>query len=58
MKLAFSGVMAALATVLLFLTGVAPVATLALPAIAVMEEDGNCKVIREFGYEDFKGRLA
>ena len=34
MKLAFSGVMAALATVLLFLTGVAPVATLALPAIA------------------------
>ena len=34
MKLAFSGVMAALATVLLFLTGVAPMATLALPAIA------------------------
>ena len=31
---------------------------MALPAIAVMEEDGNCKVIREFGYEDFKGRLA
>ena len=27
---------------------------MALPAIAVMEEDGNCKVIREFGYEDFK----
>lgn len=24
---------------------------MALPAIAVMEEDGNCKVIREFGYE-------
>ena len=34
MKLAFCGVMAALSTVLLFLTGVAPVATLALPAIA------------------------
>ena len=31
---------------------------MALPAIAVMEEDGNCKVIRKFGYEDFKGRLA
>lgn len=34
MKLAFCGVMAALSTVLLFLTGVAPMATLALPAIA------------------------
>ena len=34
MKLALCGVMAALSTVLLFLTGAAPVATLALPAIA------------------------
>lgn len=34
MKLAFCGVMAALSTVILFLTGVAPTATLALPAIA------------------------
>ena len=34
MKLAFCGVMAALSTVLMFLTGVAPTATLALPAIA------------------------
>ena len=34
MKVALCGVMAALSTVLLFLTGAAPVATLALPAIA------------------------
>ena len=34
MKLALCGMMAALSTVLLFLTGAAPVATLALPAIA------------------------
>lgn len=31
---------------------------MALPSIAVMEEDGNCRLIRQFGYEDFKGRLA
>lgn len=31
---------------------------MALPDIAVMEEDGTCKVIRHFGYEDFKGRLS
>lgn len=29
-----------------------------LPSIAVMDETGECKMIREFGYEDFKGRLA
>ncbi len=29
-----------------------------LPGIAVMKEDGNCEMIRTFGYEDFKGRLA
>ena len=29
-----------------------------LPDIAVMDEKGDCKVIRSFGYEDFKGRLA
>ncbi len=34
MKLAFSGVMAALSVVVLFLTGVAPMATVALPALA------------------------
>lgn len=28
-----------------------------LPSIAVMGRDGECRVIREFGYEDFKGRL-
>ena len=28
-----------------------------LPDIAVMKPDGNCKVIRHFGYEDFKSRL-
>ena len=34
MKLALSGVMAALSTVVLFLTGAAPMATVALPALA------------------------
>ena len=34
MKVAFCGVLAALSTVLMFLTGVIPVATLAIPAIA------------------------
>lgn len=34
MRLAFCGIIAALSTVLLFLTGAAPTATLALPAIA------------------------
>ena len=34
MKLAFSGVVAALSTVVLMLTGAAPMATLALPALA------------------------
>lgn len=29
-----------------------------LPGIAVMKEDGDCELIRSFGYEDFKGRLA
>lgn len=29
-----------------------------LPDIAVMEKDGSCKVIRRFGYEDFKCRLS
>lgn len=29
-----------------------------LPDIAVMESDKNCKVIRRFGYEDFKCRLS
>lgn len=29
-----------------------------LPDIAVMDERGDCRVIRRFGYEDFKGRLA
>lgn len=28
-----------------------------LPSIAVMDENGDCKVIRSFGYEDFKERL-
>lgn len=31
---------------------------MALPDIAVLKEDGSCPVIRHFGYEDFKGRLA
>jgi carboxynorspermidine decarboxylase len=29
-----------------------------LPDIAVMDEHGDCKVIRRFGYEDFKMRLS
>ena len=29
-----------------------------LPSIAVMGEDGDCRIIRSFGYEDFKMRLA
>ena len=29
-----------------------------LPGIAVMKENGDCEMIRSFGYEDFKGRLA
>lgn len=29
-----------------------------LPAIAVMHENGECEIIKEFGYEDFKRRLA
>jgi carboxynorspermidine decarboxylase len=29
-----------------------------LPSIAVMDETGDCRVIREFGYEDFKNRLS
>jgi carboxynorspermidine decarboxylase len=29
-----------------------------LPAIAIKGKDGDCRVVREFGYEDFKTRLA
>lgn len=29
-----------------------------LPAIAVMGEDGECRIIKKFGYEDFKTRLS
>ncbi len=29
-----------------------------LPSIAIEKEDGKVEVIREFGYEDFKGRLS
>lgn len=29
-----------------------------LPAIAAMDADGSCRIIKEFGYEDFKGRLS
>ena len=34
MKVAFCGIVAALSAVLMFLTGLVPVATLAIPAIA------------------------
>lgn len=29
-----------------------------LPAIAAMDKEGNCRIIKEFDYEDFKGRLS
>lgn len=29
-----------------------------LPAIAAMDKNGECRVIKEFGYEDFKTRLS
>jgi carboxynorspermidine decarboxylase len=29
-----------------------------LPAIAIKRRDGSMEVVREFGYEDFKGRLS
>lgn len=29
-----------------------------LPAIAAMDKEGNCRIVKEFGYEDFKGRLS
>lgn len=28
-----------------------------LPAIALRKEDGDCEIVRQFGYEDFKDRL-
>ena len=29
-----------------------------LPSIAVMDENGICRVVKRFGYEDFKERLG
>ena len=29
-----------------------------LPSIAIMDLEGECRVIKEFGYEDFKNRLS
>jgi len=29
-----------------------------LPSIAIKKVDGCIEVVREFGYEDFKGRLS
>ena len=29
-----------------------------LPAIAAMDGHGECRIIKQFGYEDFKGRLS
>ena len=29
-----------------------------LPSIAVMDKQGECRLIRKFGYEDFKMRLS
>ena len=31
---------------------------IALPSIYCLEEDGTTKLVKEFGYEDFKGRLS
>ena len=29
-----------------------------LPAIVRQKPDGDCEIVRQFGYEDFKGRLS
>jgi carboxynorspermidine decarboxylase len=29
-----------------------------LPAIAIQHADGDCAIIKEFTYEDFRGRLS
>ncbi|MDW8750580.1 carboxynorspermidine decarboxylase [Streptococcus suis] len=29
-----------------------------LPSLVLMDQTGDCRVIKEFGYEDFKGRLS
>ncbi|MBP3359676.1 MAG: carboxynorspermidine decarboxylase [Clostridia bacterium] len=29
-----------------------------LPSIGIMKSGGDCEIIKEFGYEDFKGRLS
>ena len=29
-----------------------------LPSIAVMDQDGACRIVRQFGYRDFKERLS
>ncbi len=29
-----------------------------LPSIAAMNEEGDCRILKEFGYEDFKNRLS
>ena len=29
-----------------------------LPAIAAIDQEGSCRIVRTFGYEDFKGRLS
>lgn len=31
---------------------------MALPSIVLEKEDGDCEIVREFGYEDFKNRLS
>jgi carboxynorspermidine decarboxylase len=28
------------------------------PSIGILREDGKFELVREFGYEDFKGRLS
>lgn len=29
-----------------------------LPSLVLMDQTGDCRIIKEFGYEDFKGRLS
>jgi carboxynorspermidine decarboxylase len=29
-----------------------------LPSIALLHPDGECEILKTFGYEDFKGRLS
>jgi carboxynorspermidine decarboxylase len=29
-----------------------------LPSLVLMDKTGDCRIVKSFGYEDFKGRLS